>query len=113
MEIKPNEIAEAMQKSFDRKQIYPTISVKGLRDALELLPEEYDDTDVAFGFLLKDMGDSGNNDGMKNFILGTIPIKCLVRHPDQTKVMVCDDACTEYFTEFCNSQKKYLNEPQV
>lgn len=96
-EIKPGDVAKSIEESFHCEQKYVPMRVKSLRKALELIPLEYDECELAFSFMVKDHGDSGNNDGMKNFILGTIPIKCLVRHPDETKVMMCDDRSMDYF----------------
>lgn len=105
MNIDTKEVAEAVAKSFERVQVHPNLTLAGLRKTLAMIPEEYDECVVSFAFLLKDCGDSGNNDGMKNFILGTIPIKCVTRHPDETKILMCDEASTEYFFTYCKSNK--------
>jgi hypothetical protein len=103
--IDPKEVGEAVAKSFIKEQVHPNLTLAGLRKTLAMIPEEYDECVVNFSFLLKDCGDSGNNDGMKNFILGTIPIKRVTRHPDETKILMCDEASTEYFVTFCKSSK--------
>lgn len=98
--VKPGDVAKSIEKSFHREQKYVTMKVGTLRKALEDFPQEYDECNLVFSFLLTDCGDSGNGDGMKNFVLGTIPIKSLVRHPDETKVMLCDDASLDYFYNY-------------
>lgn len=56
---------------------------------VEVVPSEYDDTEVSFAFILRIKE--------KEFELGTIGIKLMAVHPDQTKIMLCDDAAAEQF----------------
>lgn len=107
-DINSEQISEAVKKSFYRKQKYPTMLVKELKKALSEIPQEYDDCFLTFSFLVKDYGFDKAGDNKKNFIVGTIPIKCVIRHPDQARVMLCDDQAMEYFCEYCNSTKTSL-----
>lgn len=99
------EIAYAMQKCFGRKMKYPTVTVGSLRRVIENIPVEYNDSEVAFAFILTSQGD-------KNFTLGTIPIKLVAINPDQTKVLFCDDAATEEFFK-TDAKVSYANEDGV
>lgn len=99
-------ICKPIEYIFNRDQKFPVMRVSDLRKSLAILTEEYDDSTVVFTFVIKDCGDSGQNDGMKNFILGTIPVKCLVRHPDDPRVMLCDDETMDYFCNKTNAKKE-------
>ena len=83
------EISKAMQMCVEREPKYPTIKMSSLRKMMDKIPEEYNDTDVAFCFIL-----ASNNEG---FTLGTVELKLMAVHPDQTKVLFCDDAAAEQF----------------
>jgi len=83
----PEEILEAMDSCFNRENKYPTIKFGSFRKMIESVTSEYDDTEVSFAFILKV--------NEKQFELGTIGIKLIALHPDQTKIMLCDDSAAE------------------
>ena len=85
----PKEISKAMQNSFERENKYLSIKFGNFRKMVESVPAEYDECEVSFAFILK------ATEG--NFELGTVGIKLMAVHPDQTKVMLCDDAAAEQF----------------
>ena len=68
---------------------------------VESVPVEYDDCETSFAFILKVTGE--------NFELGTVGIKLLAVHPDQTKIMLCDDAAAEQFFKI-NPTITYIGE---
>lgn len=86
----PEEVSEAMNNCFKREMKYPTVKFGHFKKMVNAVPSEFDDTDVNFAFIL-------SVKGKENFTIGTVPIKLMAVHPDQTKVLLCDDSAAEEF----------------
>jgi len=92
-------IANALDRNFNRKEAYPSLTVKGLRDYMQKIPSEYDDCMVGFGFVMQDHGEDPVGSGLHNFSMGILPMKSIAAQPDQLYVILCDDELTEYMIE--------------
>lgn len=89
-------VAKAINRIFDRTNMYPQMTLADMRKAINKIPSEYDDCVLSFGFVLSDKGEDPVGSGFHNFEMGFLPIKTVIMHPDQNYVVFCDDELTDF-----------------
>lgn len=106
-------IADAITRSCNRTSVFPSLTMRDIRQLCTQIPSHYDDCIVSFGFVLEDHGEDPVGSGMHNFEMALIPVKNVCVHPDQTHLVLCDDELSEYMTTKCKNTSFQQNDDAV